>query len=70
MAADALSISLAFETVFEPSYNKDPNSINAPSQVRGRPSLAQNVSLIEAVQAYIRRANMEGSHKLTRQFEV
>ena len=44
------------------AYNKDPKSLSAPPQLRGRPTHAVDASLQEIVRAYIRAANLEGAH--------
>ena len=60
MAADALGVGLATVNRVMASYRKDPDSINAPPQVRGRPTYSVDVSHQEAVRSYIRKANLEG----------
>lgn len=62
MAADALGVGLATVNRIMASYRKDPESINAPPQVRGRPTYSVDVSHQEAVRSYIREANLEGRH--------
>ena len=62
MTADALGIGLATVNRVMASYRKDPESINAPLQFRGRPAYAVNFSHQEAVRTYIRNANLEGRH--------
>ena len=62
MTADALSVGLATVNRTMASYRKDPDSINAFPQVRGRPDRSISVSHQEAVRAYIREANMKGAH--------
>ena len=44
------------------AYRKDPASLNAPPQSRGRPSYSIEVSHQEAVRDYIRQANLQGRH--------
>ena len=62
MAADALGVGLATVNRIMASYRKNPDSINAPPQVRGRPTYSVDVSRQEAVRSYIREANLEGRH--------
>ncbi|HSX78759.1 MAG TPA: transposase [Candidatus Saccharimonadia bacterium] len=42
------------------NYPKDPDSLNVPSPLRGRPSSSVDVAHQEAMRAYIRQANLEG----------
>jgi transposase len=62
MTADALGIGLATVNRVMAHYRKDPDSINAPPQLRGRPTYSVDVSHQEAVRSYIRQANLEGRH--------
>lgn len=62
MTADALGVGLATVNRVMASYRKDPDSINAPAQMRGRPSYSVDTSHQEAIRAYIRKANLEGYH--------
>ena len=62
MTADALGIGLATVNRVMASYHKDPDSITASPQLRGRPTYSIDMSHQEAVRAYIRQANLEGSH--------
>jgi transposase len=62
MTADALSIGLATVNRVMASYHKDPDSLNAPLQFRGRPTYSVDVSHQEAVRSYIRQANLEGRY--------
>ena len=62
MTADALGIGLATVNRVMANYRKDPDSINAPPQLRGRPTYSVDASHQEAVRAYIRQANLEGRH--------
>ncbi len=62
MTADALGIGLATVNRVMASYHKDPDSIKAPPQFRGRPAYSVDVSHQEAVRSYIRQANLEGRH--------
>ncbi len=62
MTADALGVGLATVNRVMASYRKDPDSINVPPQIRGRPTYSVDVSNQEAVRAYVRQANLEGRH--------
>lgn len=62
MTADALGLGLATVNRVMAAYRKDPQSLNAPPQPRGRPAYAIAGSHQEAVRAYIRQANLQGSH--------
>lgn len=62
LTSEALSIGLATVNRVMSAYNKDPKSISAPPQLRGRPAHAVDASLQEIVRAYIRAANLEGAH--------
>ncbi len=62
MTADALGIGLATVHRVMASYRKDPESLNAPPQLRGRPIYSVDVSHQEAIRAYIRQANLVGRH--------
>ena len=62
MTADALGIGLATVNRVMANYRKDPNTINAPLQVRGHPTYSVDVSNQEAIRTYIRRANLEGRY--------
>src|ERR1700719_4419494 len=62
LTSEALSIGLATVNRVMAAYNKDPNSLNSPPQLRGRPSHAVDASLQEMVRGYIRTANLEGAH--------
>ena len=62
MTADALGVGLATVNRVMANYRKDPDSLNAPPQLRGRPTYSVDVSHQEAVRAYIRQANLEGRH--------
>lgn len=62
MTADALGVGLATVNRVMASYRKDPDSINAPAQMRGRPGYSVDTSHQEAIRAYIRKANLEGYH--------
>ena len=62
MTADALGMGLATVNRVMAQYRKDPDSINSPPQARGRPTYSIDASNQEVARAYIRRANLEGSH--------
>ncbi len=62
MTADALGVGVATVHRVMAHYRKDPESLNAPPQLRGRPTYAVHVSHQEAVRAYIRQTNLEGRH--------
>lgn len=62
MTADALGVGLATVNRVMASYRRDPDSINTPPQIRGRPTYAVDVSNQEAVRSHIRKANLEGRH--------
>lgn len=62
MTADALGLGLATVNRVMANYRKDPDSLNAPAQQRGRPSYSIDGSHQEAVRTYIRQANLQGRH--------
>jgi transposase len=62
MAADALGVGLATVNRVMASYRKDPESINTPPQLRGRPTYSIDTSHQEVIRSYIRKANLEGRH--------
>ena len=62
MTADALGLGLATVNRVMANYHRDPDSVNARSQSRGRPAYAIDISHQEAVRTYIRQANLQGSH--------
>ena len=62
MTADALGVGLATVNRVMANYHKDPDSLNAPPQLRGRPTYSVDVSHQEAVRAYIPQTNLEGNH--------
>jgi transposase len=43
-------------------YNRDPNLLDEPTKMRGRPDHAVNASYQESVRSYIRAANKKGEH--------
>jgi len=62
MTADALGIGLATVNRVMANYRKEPQSIKILRQLRGPPAYSIDVSHIDAVRAYIRKANLEGHH--------
>lgn len=62
MTADALGIGLATVNRVMANYRKDPQSIKILRQLRGHPAYSIEVSHIDTVRAYIRKANLEGHH--------
>ena len=62
MTSDALGIGLATVHRVMAHYHKDPDSLNVPSSLRGRPSYSVDVSHQEAMRASMRQANLEGRH--------
>ncbi len=62
MTADALGLGVATIHRVMAHYRKNPDSVNAPAQSRGRPSYSIATSHQEAVCGYIRQANLPGSH--------
>jgi len=62
MTSDALDIGLATVNRVMAQYRKDPESLDAPPPMRGRPAYSIESSDQEAVRAHIREANREGIH--------
>ena len=62
MVADAIGVGLATVNRTMASYRKDPKNIEELPQPRGRPAYAVDASCQEIVRAYIRSANLEGTH--------
>lgn len=62
MTADALGLGLATVNRVMAAYRRDPKSLDALPQRRGRPAYSIEASHQEAVRAYIRQANLQGSH--------
>ena len=60
--ADALSIGLATVKRIMADYNRDPNSLDKPTKMRGRPAHAVHMSNQESIRAYIRSANSKGEY--------
>ena len=62
MTSDALDVGLATVNRVMAQYRKDPESLDTPPPMRGRPAYSIESSDQEAVRAYIREANREGVH--------
>lgn len=62
MTSDALDVGLATVNRVMAQYRKDPESLDAPTLMRGRPAYSIESSDQESVRAYIREANREGVH--------
>lgn len=62
MTADALGLGVATVNRVMANYHRDPDSIQARPQSRGRPAYAIASSHQEAVRTYIRQANRQGRH--------
>ena len=60
--ADALGIGVATVKRVMADYNRDPNLLDEPTKMRGRPIHAVSVSHQESVRSYIRAANKKGEH--------
>ena len=60
--ADALGIGVATVKRIMADYNRDPDLLDEPTKMRGRPDHAVSVSHQESVRAYIRTANKKGEH--------
>jgi len=60
--ANALGIGIATVKRIMADYNRDPNLLDEPTKMRGRPSYAINASYQESVRSYIRAANKKGEH--------
>lgn len=60
--ADALGIGIASVKRIMASYNQDPESLNAPTKIRGRPTHSIGISHQESVRDYIRTANKNGEY--------
>lgn len=60
--ADALSIGVATVKRIMADYNRNPDLLDAPAKMRGRPVHAVNASYQESVRAYIRSANTQGEY--------
>ena len=62
MTADALGLGLATVNRVLGQYHKDPDIINELPQIRGHRAYSIDTTNQEAVRAYIRKANIDGSH--------
>jgi transposase len=60
--ADALSIGVATVKRIMADYNRDPNILDEPAKLRGRPVHAVSTSFQETVRTYIRSANKKGEY--------
>jgi len=60
--ADALGSGVATVKRIMADYNRDPNLLDEPTKMRGRPVHAVNVSYQESVRTYIRSANRNGEY--------
>ena len=60
--ADALGIGIATVKRIMADYNRNPNLLDEPTKMRGRPVHAVSVSYQESVRSYIRAANNKGVH--------
>lgn len=61
-AADALGVGIATVKRIMADYNRDPQLLDEPARMRGRPTHAVSGSCQEAVRAYIRSANKKGEY--------
>jgi len=59
-AADSLGIGVATVKRILADYNRDPNLLDKPAKMRGRPIHAVNASYQESIRAYIRTSNKKG----------
>ncbi len=60
--ADALGIGIASVKRIMASYNRDPELLNSPTKMRGRPAHSISISYQESVRNYIRTANKNGEY--------
>jgi len=60
--ANALGIGVATVKRIMADYNRDPNLLDKPAKMRGRPVHAVSASHQESVRSYIRAANNKGEH--------
>jgi transposase len=60
--ANALGIGIATVKRIMADYNRDPDLLDKPTKIRGRPEHAVNSSYQGVVRSYIRLANKEGKH--------
>jgi len=62
MTADALGLGLATVNRVLGQYHKNPDIINELPQIRGHRAYSIDITNQEVVRAYIRKANIDGSH--------
>jgi len=60
--AEALGIGVATVKRIMADYNRDPNLLNEPTKMRGRPVHSVSASYQESVRSYVRAANSKGEH--------
>ena len=60
--AEALGIGVATVKRIMADYNRDPNLLNEPTKMRGRPVHSVSASYQESVRSYVRAANNKGEH--------
>ncbi len=60
--ANALGIGVATVKRIMADYNRDPNLLDEPTKIRGRPVHAVSASHQESVRSYIRATNSKGKH--------
>jgi len=60
--AEALGIGVATVKRIMAEYNRDPNLLDEPIKMRGRPDYAVGASHQESIRSYIRAANNKGEH--------
>ena len=58
--ADAIGIGVASIKRIMADYNRDPDLLDKPTKMRGRPVYAVDISHQESVRTYIRSANSNG----------
>ena len=62
MTADAMAIGVASVNRILADYSKDPQLLDKPPQLRGRPTHAVDASHESVVRSYVRAANKQGSY--------
>ncbi|MCD4805971.1 MAG: transposase [Methanococcoides sp.] len=60
--AEAIGIGVATVKRIMADYNRDPNLLNEPTKMRGRPVHSVSASYQESVRSYVRAANNKGEH--------
>ena len=60
--AEAIGIGIATVKRIMADYNRDPNLLNEPTKMRGRPVHSVSASYQESVRSYVRAANNKGEH--------